>query len=164
MEEGSPAWESALESIELSLGLGDIQDCFHRYVLDNEFASYFGADTVFASELSLSGSCLVGVLLDDHSEVDFLWCCLPMGFSWSLFFVQMTNENINVELFGTHGISHHERSHFACHLESFDKRGLKTHEQEVQAGSVTCLGNQLDCVGHRSSSHGREVLASQEGS
>ena len=41
VEEGSPAWESALESIELSLGLGDIQDCFHRYVLDNEFASYF---------------------------------------------------------------------------------------------------------------------------
>ena len=33
---------TALESIELSLGLGDIQDCFHRYVSDNEFASYFG--------------------------------------------------------------------------------------------------------------------------
>ena len=32
VEEGSPAWESALKSIELSLGLGDIQDCFHRNV------------------------------------------------------------------------------------------------------------------------------------
>ena len=96
-----------------------------------------------------------------------------------------------VELFRTHGISHHERSHSAFHLhrwertersdglqplrffvgnlgifgvcnasvrdkltnvcESFDKRGLKTHEQKVQPDIVTCLGNQLDCVGHRSS-------------
>ena len=81
--------ESALESIELSL-----RDCFHRCVLDDEFASFFGMDTVFASELSLSGSCVDGVLLDDHSEVDLLWRCLPMGFSWSRFFVQMTNEMI----------------------------------------------------------------------
>ena len=32
VEEGSPTWESALESIEFSLGMGDLQDCFHRYV------------------------------------------------------------------------------------------------------------------------------------
>ena len=32
VEEESPTWESALESIELSLGMGDIQDCCHRYV------------------------------------------------------------------------------------------------------------------------------------
>ena len=62
VEQGSPAWESALESIGLILGLGDIQDCFYRCVSDNEFASYFGVDTVFASELSLSGSCLDRVL------------------------------------------------------------------------------------------------------
>ena len=93
-EEGSPTWESALESIELSQGMGDIQDCFHRYVLDDEFASYFGVDTVFASELSLSGFCLDGVLLDDHSEVDLPWFCISMGFSWFLVFVQMTNEKI----------------------------------------------------------------------
>ena len=60
VEDGSPTWESALESIELSLGVGDIQDCFHRYVLDDEFASDIGVGTVFASELSLSGSCLDG--------------------------------------------------------------------------------------------------------
>ena len=41
VEEGSPTWESALESIELTLGMGDIQDCFHRYVFDDD-ASYFG--------------------------------------------------------------------------------------------------------------------------
>ena len=70
VEERSPSWESALESIELSLGMGDIQDFFHRYVLDDEFAPYFGVDTLFASELSLSSSCLDGVLLDDHSEVE----------------------------------------------------------------------------------------------
>ena len=103
VEEGSPTWESALESIELSLGMGDIQDCFHRLVLDDEFASNFWVDAVFASELSLSGSCLDGVLLDDHSEVDLLWCCLPMGFSWSLFFVQMTNEKIMSSCLGPAG-------------------------------------------------------------
>ena len=74
--------------------MGDIQDCFHRYVLDDEFASYFGVGTAFASELSLSGSCLDGVLPDDHSEVDLVWCCLSMGCSWSLLFVQETNEKI----------------------------------------------------------------------
>ena len=96
-------------SIELSLGVGDIQDCFHRYVLDDEFASYFRVNTVFARELSLSGSCLDGVLLDDHSKVDFLWCCLPMEFSWSLFFVQLTNEKIMSSCVGPRGIPpHHE--------------------------------------------------------
>ena len=66
-------------------------------------SSHFGVDTVFASELSLSGSCLGGVLLDDHSEVDRLWCCLPMGFSWSLVFVQMTNEKIMSSCLGPAG-------------------------------------------------------------
>ena len=85
-EEGSRAWHSALESIELSLGLGDIRDCFHRYVLDDEFASCFVVDTVLASELSLSGSYLEGSLLDDHAEVAVLWCCLPVpGSSWCPF-------------------------------------------------------------------------------
>ena len=103
VEEGSQTWESALESIELCLGLGDIQDRFHRYVLDNEFASYFRLDIVFASGLSLSDSCLDGDLLDDHSEVDLFVCCLPVGFSWSLFFVQMTNENIMSSCLGPKG-------------------------------------------------------------
>ena len=39
VEEGNPTWESALESIEFSLG--HIQDCIHRCVSDDEFASYF---------------------------------------------------------------------------------------------------------------------------
>ena len=33
-------------------------------------------------------------------------------------------------------------------IQAFDKRGLKTNEQEVQSGIVTCLGNQFDCVEH----------------
>ena len=140
-------------------------------------------DSVFASELSLSGSCLDGVLLDDHSEVDLLWCCLPMD-------SRGTNEKImssclgpagshimndrtlpaiftpgngqkeatgsnhfvfvdNLGVFGVGKASVRDRLSHAC--ESFDKRGLKTHEQEVQSGIVTCLGNQLDCVEHRSS-------------
>ena len=83
--------------------MGDIQDCFHRYVLDDEFASYFGVDTVFASELSLSGSCLDGVLLDDHSELDLLWCCLPMDSCGAFSFVQMTNEKIMSSCLGPAG-------------------------------------------------------------
>ena len=54
VEEGSPDWHSSLERIELSLGLGDIQDCFHRYVLGDEFTSHFGVDTLTASSLSLA--------------------------------------------------------------------------------------------------------------
>ena len=96
---GSPTWESALESIELSLGIGDIQDCFHRYVLDDEFDSYFGVVTVFAGELSLSGSSLDGVPLDDHSEVDLLWCFFFFdGILMDLFLVQTINEKINISI------------------------------------------------------------------
>ena len=50
-------------------------------------------DTVLASELSLSGSYLEESRLDDHSEVDLSWCCTPMGFSWSLYLVQASNES-----------------------------------------------------------------------
>ena len=32
VEEESATWESALESIDLSFGTGDIQDCFRRHV------------------------------------------------------------------------------------------------------------------------------------
>ena len=90
---GARAGIQPLESIELSLGLGDIRDCFQRYVLDDEFAWYFGVDT-FVNELSLCGSHLEGSLLEDHSEVDLLWCCPSMRFSWSHHFVQTTNESI----------------------------------------------------------------------
>ena len=31
------------------------------------------------------------------------------------------------------------------------RQAIKTHEQEVQSGIVACLGNQLDCLEHRSS-------------
>ena len=68
----------------------------------------------------------------------------------------------NLVVFGVVKASVRDRLCQAC--ESFDKLSLKTHEQEVQSGTVTCLGNQRDCVEHRSTSHGCEVLASQEGS
>ena len=108
VEEGSPTWESALESSELSLGLSDIQDCFHRYVFGDDFASYFGVDTEFASELSLSGSCLHRVVLDDHSEVDLLWCCLPDGILLEPFLRTNDQRKDHVELSGARGIPHHE--------------------------------------------------------
>ena len=81
--------------------MGVIQDCFHRYVVDDEFASHFGVDTAFASELSLSGSSFDGVLLDDHSKVDFLFLVEP---------ILRTNDQRkdHVELSEGRGIPHHE--------------------------------------------------------
>ena len=93
-----------------------IQDCFHRYVSDNEFASYFAVDTVFASELSLSSSCL------DESPTGRSLCGGPLvvlsshGILVDPFLRANDQRKHNVELFGTHGISYHERSHSACHL------------------------------------------------
>ena len=55
----------------------------------------------------------------------------------------------NLGVFGVGKASVRDRLSHAC--ESFDKRGLKTHEQEVHSGIVICLGDQLDCVEHRSS-------------
>ena len=159
MEEGSP-----IESIELSFGMGDIQDCCHRYVLDDCSTPTSGW-TLFASELLLSGSCLDGVLLDDHSEVDLLWCCLPMGFSWSLFFFsQMTNEKIMSICLGPAGFhimtgrtllaifTVGNRQKEATGSNNFvfvDNLGV--FGVSKASGIVTCLGNQLDCVEHRSS-------------
>ena len=63
-----------------------------------------------------------------------------------------SNHFVFVDTFGFFGVgkaSVRDRLCQAC--ESFDKRGLKTHEQEVQSGIVTCRGDQLDCVEHRSS-------------
>ena len=54
----------------------------------------------------------------------------------------------NLGVIGVCAASVRDKLSNAC--ESFEKRGLKTHEQEVQSGIVTCLGNH-DCVGHRSS-------------
>ena len=79
VEKGSPAWESALESIELSLGLGGIQDWFRRHVSDNEFASYSGMDTVFASELSLSGS----VWMESYWTITLRWTFCGGVFTWN---------------------------------------------------------------------------------
>ena len=82
MEEESPAWHSALERVSSS-ALGWVTS-----------KSVSGVDTVLASGLSLSGSHLEGSLLEDHSEVDLSWCCLSVGFSWTPYFVQTTNESI----------------------------------------------------------------------
>ena len=117
VEEGSPTWESALESIELSLGLGDIRDCCHRYVLDDEFASY--------------------------SEVDLLWCCLPMGFSWSLFFVQMTNEEIMSSCLGPTGS--HIMNDRTLPAIVFAGNGQKKQRAPTMLCLLTTLGSSV-CV------------------
>ena len=185
VEEGSPGWHSTLESIELSLRLGDIRDSFKTM---SSLPSSVWTLCERLSSLSLSGSYLEGSLLDDHSEVDLLWCCLPMEFLWSLHFVMSrslepkgsrimndraspaifaagnrqgaTGSNrfvfVNLGSFGVCKTSVREKLTHAC--DSFDKRVLKAHE--VQSG-VTCLDNQLDCSEHRSSP--TDVLAPQEG-
>ena len=159
-----------------------------------------GVDTVFASKLSLSGSCLMESYWTITLRWTFWWCCLPTGFSWILFFVQMTKEKIMSSCLGptashimndrtlptifTAGNGQKEAMGSNHFVFVDNPRGLRcvqglgerdkavscvreasrTHEQEVESGIVTCLGDQFDCVEHRSSPHGREVLACQEGS
>ena len=50
--------------------MGDIRYCFHRYVLDDEFASYFGVDTVVRK---LSSHFLVPVWMECYWTTTLRW-------------------------------------------------------------------------------------------
>ena len=63
---------------------------------------------MFASELSLSGSCLGGVLLDDHSEVDPSVVLSPDGVLVEPVLRANDQRKDRVELSGSRGIPHHE--------------------------------------------------------
>ena len=91
---GSPEAGEALRQVRVALGLADVKDCFHRYKVPLRLARFFGVGRAIARELGIVGTPLEGEPLGPESEVDLLWNSLPMGFSWSLYFAQVTAESL----------------------------------------------------------------------
>ncbi|CAK0840736.1 unnamed protein product [Prorocentrum cordatum] len=81
-----------LTGAQMSLGLADVKDAFHRFRIPSGLVSYFGFGSATAGELSVVGQNLDGVLLGVDDQVDICWASLPMGFSWSLYFCQQAGE------------------------------------------------------------------------
>ncbi len=90
-----PESDAAMElyrDLELSLGMADVSDAFHRFKLCRAFSKFFGVGHATAAELGIIGFALDGQGLTAQQEVDLLWNALPMGFSWSLYFCQAIRE------------------------------------------------------------------------
>ena len=96
MEDGigpeSPEGQEALEALDLVLGIGDIADAFHRLKIDREFSTYFGLQEVTASEARLVNVDLGWGPLGPDERIAPCFNSLPVGFSWSLYFCQVTAE------------------------------------------------------------------------
>ena len=78
----------------LTLGLTDIENCFHRFKFGTEglgsaLAEYFGLPVVTAGELQIS--LLDGEAISSETVLYPLATSLPMGWAWSLYFAQESN-------------------------------------------------------------------------
>lgn len=105
----SPEWRQYLQQLELTLGLGGVSDCFHRYILDKQGTFYFMNITVRVCDHGRLTSCeVVGIICESQSQVELLLGVLPMDFNWSLFFVHKTGEPLmqsNHSISGSHRLS-----------------------------------------------------------
>ena len=72
-EEGQPVYISTT----------DVQNCFYRMRMDPELSEYFSLPAVLAGSVGVSE--VEGVPVAQAEEIHHCFCCLPMGFSWSLF-------------------------------------------------------------------------------
>ena len=84
--------DPSLEDLALHLGVADVQDAFHRFRLRDEFASWFCVGVASIDELVCRTLPRESFDKSVGAEVDLCWASLPMGFTWSLFFCQVTNE------------------------------------------------------------------------
>ena len=83
---------SALDNLEVFIGLSDVKDCFHRMRVPSWLARYFAWDAVTAATVGMTGVELEGKVLAAN---DLIFPCagsLCQGFSWSLYFAQKANE------------------------------------------------------------------------
>ena len=79
----------------LNVAVGDIANCFHKLLIDEELSKYFCLPPIPAHVLGLGGVVLNGARLSHDSLVWPCPCALPMGFSWSPFFCQSMTETIS---------------------------------------------------------------------
>ena len=104
---------------------------------------------LFACVLSLSGSCLNEVSLHHHSSVDL--------FTMAVLFRANSERKLYVKLFRTHGTSHHERSHSACHLHRWKRTersgGLQGFRFRWQPRGFVCKGTVREKLSNAAGTH-----------
>ena len=76
------------------MGVSDIENCFRRMRMPLWLNDYFCLPFCFcAGDIGLTGQVIDGHKLRFHDKVDIAACCLPMGFTWSLYFAQRSSEH-----------------------------------------------------------------------
>ena len=84
-------------------GSTDVADCFHRMRIEPPLSEWFSYPPGTAKEFNMQGQWLNGRRLLGS---DRLWPCvgaLPMGWAWSLFFVQINNVGLLSQVPSMHG-------------------------------------------------------------
>ena len=89
-----------LRDLEPSACLTDIADCFHRMRVSENLSEWFCLPPVRASVFQISS--VGGSPVSPEDKVFPAFACLPMGFSWSLFFAQRAGETILSQVPGFH--------------------------------------------------------------
>ena len=77
---------------EVYVGTVDVQDCFHRLKMPDWMRPYFCLPPVRTGDVGISS--LDGIELEAWQEIFPCCLCLPMGFTWSLYFAQNINQDI----------------------------------------------------------------------
>ena len=86
------------ESLRVYVGISEVADCSHRLIMSDELGDMFRLEEGFtADEVGLVGSTVGGRVLRSGDKVHAACRSLPMGFSWSLFYAQMTNQSVAKE-------------------------------------------------------------------
>ena len=82
------------KNFRFCLGTSDVKDAFHRFRIDRKLSAFFCLQPVRASEVRLCGKEVGVSVVGVDSWVFPAFGSLPMGFTWSLYFCQRTNESI----------------------------------------------------------------------
>ncbi len=78
----------------LYVSQADVQDCFWQCRIPHDLARWFCMDVVSGALLKKLGVFEVeGQVVNDSDNIYPMIHCLPMGFSWAMWFVQQVSES-----------------------------------------------------------------------
>ena len=83
------------KALSVTAGVADVKDAFHRLRMRTFLRRYFCFPPARSGSLGLTGRTVEGHMLTGNEQV---WPCpvaFPMGFSWSLFFCQVSGEELS---------------------------------------------------------------------
>jgi hypothetical protein len=85
---GTPEFDDYLHQHPLFMAFADVDNCFHRAGMPLKLARYFCLQKATAEQLGILGWPVEDKVVQSGETLWPCWGRLPMGFSWSLFFMQ----------------------------------------------------------------------------